>query len=682
MHHQRLTNIGSAAIIPHRSARSRTTRRDGEEPLLRYAILARNLTKRFPKPGHLAGVPLPFTSGDEQTLAVDHVTLEVERGEVFGVVGPNGAGKTTLVKMLATLILPTSGSARVNGFDLRSENERLIKASIGLVTSNERSFYPRLSCWENLRFYAGLQDLPGPQTRERIAELSDLLRLDEILHKQYQTCSTGMKHRLALARSLINDPRLLLLDEPTRSLDPLAAARFRQAVYALTREGDRTVLLVTHDLAEAEEMCDRVGLMWEGQLRVTDAPTTLRRLLTPDETCAVRVRGFTPDLLTALRQMDEVEALTEWDVAGDVAQVKLRLQDRKRGLATVTRVIGERGASVEDLTFDAVSWGKAFASLDEASPSRLEVTSTPRGTHAQPAEAETRYVEEKQKVSTRTAGGRPLAKIVRRILSKPLLFLHRDLKTQMSYRLSLLLQLMGILFSSTSFFFMAGLLGDGAGQELARYGGDYFAFVLIGIAFVGYQNVALYTFSGVIRSAQSMGTLEAVLATPTRLGTILLSSSLWPFAFTSLRVVVYLLAGTFVFGADLSQANLVGGIVVLGLSVLTLSSIGILSACFVMVVKRGSPINFVISSLSALLAGVYYPVTVLPDWLQRTARVFPLTYSLEAMRRALLSGQGLGQLARPVAALFGFSLLLLPLSLVAFHHAVQQAKRDGSLTHF
>jgi ABC-2 type transport system permease protein len=124
------------------------------------------------------------------------------------------------------------------------------------------------------------------------------------------------------------------------------------------------------------------------------------------------------------------------------------------------------------------------------------------------------------------------------------------------------------------------------------------------------------------------------------------------------------------------------GLVVLSLTVLTLSGIGILSACFIMVFKRGSPINFLFGSLSSLLGGVYYPVEVLPGWLQTLARLFPLTYSLEAMRRALLAGAGLAKLGLQIAVLSGFAVALLPLSLIAFRQAVQQAKRDGSLTHF
>jgi len=675
------------------------------------AIQTHNLTKQFPRPGRLAGIPLPFIR-EKGTLAVDRVSLDVAQGEVFGLVGPNGAGKTTLVKMLATLIVPTSGTAHVGGHELCTQNERRIKASIGLVTGNERSFYPRLSCRENLRFYAGLHDLSPGQADRRISELSHLLDLDAFLEKRYDTCSTGMKHRLALARSLINGPQLLFLDEPTRSLDPLAAARFRQAVYALAQQEGRTVLLVTHNLYEAADLCDRVGVMLRGQLRVVDAPGDLQRLLQPYQACCLQVRGLSQQMRDELCGLEAVEALsTEAAQPGrNLTDVRLQLRDRKRALPAVIRVIVDGGATVEALTFEAISWEEAFESLDERRSAQPDVgltraappTASSDGVSnspeacpsdrnrpsAMPGSPLLARIWRSRASDTGSAAQGATAPRVRPVealqktLAKPMLFFRRDLRTQMRYRLSFLLQLLGILFSSASFYFVARLLGAAAAPQLSRYGGDYFSFVLVGIAFVGYQSVALHTFATVIQSGQREGTLEAMLATPTRLATILFSSGLWNFTFTSLRVVVYLLVGVILLGADLRQANLLAGLVILPLTILSLSGIGILSASFIMVFKRGNPINFLIGSLSSLLAGVYYPVEVLPDWLQAFARLIPLTYSLEAMRRALLAGAGLRELGGSVAALAGFSVVLLPLSLIAFRYAVRQAKRDGSLTHF
>ena len=651
------------------------------------AIETHKLSKRYPATGDGAGLRLPFRS-ERGPLAVDRVTLAVPEGEVFGLVGPNGAGKTTLVKMLTTLILPTSGRARVGGYPLLEDDNRSIKASIGLVTGNERSFFPRLTCRENLQFYAGLHNLPPRRATERIDELSELLDLNEFLDKRYERCSTGMKHRLALARSLVNAPSLLFLDEPTRSLDPVAAARFRQAVYALARRDDCTVFLVTHNLDEAVELCDRVGMMLEGRLRVVDAPGKLRPLLRPRQACSLKIREFGPELSRALERLEWVESVKVdpgGKMPGEVTSVTLQLQDHTSALPALTRIVGDMGGSLETLAFEDASWEASFAALDEdpSSPNGaagpVVGTAEEIGKQEAPDPLPLREGTESDRADTPGVTGQDG---IGHTLQKPLLFFRRDLKTQMRYRLSFLLQLLGILFSSASFYFVAQLLGASAAPLLDRYGGDYFSFVLIGIAFVGYQGVALYTFTNTIRSAQTAGTLEAMLVTPTRLPTILFSSSVWNFALTSLRVVVYLLAGVIVFGADLRGANVLAGTVVLGLTVLTLSSIGILSASFIMVFKRGSPINFLIGSLSSLLAGVYYPVDVLPGWLQQVARLFPLTYSLEAMRRAMLTGESLAGLARPVGVLCAFAALLLPLSLLAFRYAVRQAKRDGSLTHF
>jgi len=581
--------------------------------MLHLAVHADNLTKVFPKPRRLLGLALPFAVRGG-TLAVDGVSVGVERGEIFGLVGPNGAGKTTLVKMLSTLILPTDGSAWVNGHAL-SDGSR-IKSSIGLVTGSERGFYPRLSCRENLRFYAGLHDLFASQAERRIAELADLLELGQFLDKRFDTCSTGMKRRLALARSLLNDPRLLFLDEPTRSLDPLAAVRFRDAVCALAHGEGRTVFLVTHDLEEAVELCDRVGVMLRGRLRAAGAPQRLRQLLKPR--------------------------------AGRVAE-------------------GDEG-NLGQVGTEAASWESVFQALGAAQESEFTPSLAAETPPPVPEGVE-------QERALGLAG-------LREAFRKPLLFLRRDLKTQMRYRLSFVLQLLGILFSSATFYFVAQLFGSGVGPDLSGYEGGYFSFVLIGIAFAGYQSVALYSFSSVVRSAQVTGTLETMLVTPTRLSTILLSSCLWNFTFTSLRVVLYLLAGVALFGVDLRQANLLAALIVLGLTILALSGIGILSACFIMVFKRGSPINFLIGSLSTLLGGVYYPLQVLPPWLQALARLFPLTYSLEAMRRALLAGETALDLAMEIGVLAAFSAALLPLGLLAFRYAVRQAKRDGSLTQF
>ena len=272
--------------------------------------------------------------------------------------------------------------------------------------------------------------------------------------------------------------------------------------------------------------------------------------------------------------------------------------------------------------------------------------------------------------------------MILKLVRKSWAFIKKDVRILVSYRFSFFLELFGIFFSILMFYFVARIFGQAATPYLDAYGGDYFSFVLIGIAFSSYLGVAMGTFSGSIGQGQVTGTLEAMLVTPTRLSTILISSSLWSFAWASFRIAVYLVAGAALFGINLSHANLSVAILIQILSILTFSSLGILSAGFVLVFKQGNPMNMVLNAASSLLAGVYYPVTVLPVWLRPLSYLLPTTYSLRAMRLAVLQGYSLRDLAPDLLILALFSAVLLPLSLAAFQFALRKAKIDGSLTQF
>jgi ABC-2 type transport system permease protein len=261
----------------------------------------------------------------------------------------------------------------------------------------------------------------------------------------------------------------------------------------------------------------------------------------------------------------------------------------------------------------------------------------------------------------------------------------------MSYKLSFFLQFFGILFSVMTFYFIAKMIGDAAVPYLEPYGGDYFSFVLIGIAFESYLWTGLQSFSATIRMGQMMGTLEAMFVTPTKVDTIVLSSSLWDYIFATFRILIFLLLGVFLFGVNMSDANLFAAMIILILTIICFSSLGIISASFIMVFKRGDPVNWVFGSVSAnwvfgsvsaLLGGVFYPITVLPIWLRFFSYLLPITYSLRGMRLALLQGYSLSALTLEILALIVFSVLLLPLGIICFRYAVKKAKMDGSLTQY
>ncbi|MEU6275036.1 ABC transporter ATP-binding protein [Streptomyces populi] len=212
-----------------------------------------------------------------EVTALSGVCLRVAPGEVHGLLGPNGAGKTTLCKILTTTLEPSAGSARVLGLDVVRQS-RAVRRSIGLVFGGDRGLYGRLSARENLWFWGAMYGLRRSELRSRAEVLLERVGLADRADARVDTFSRGMKQRLHLARGLVGDPRVLILDEPTVGMDPVAALDFRALIGELRREG-RTVLLTTHDMAEAEAVCDRVSLIDRGRLIMTESTDAVGRLL-------------------------------------------------------------------------------------------------------------------------------------------------------------------------------------------------------------------------------------------------------------------------------------------------------------------------------------------------------------------------------------------------------------------
>lgn len=198
-------------------------------------------------------------------FAVTDLTFDATSGEVLGIMGPNGAGKTTLVKMLCTLLLPSSGSGCIQGYDLVDE-AAAVRGSISFVTGEERSFYWRLTGRQNLRFFAGLLGLCSERSAAKINELAQAFGLEELLDKRFDTYSTGNRQKLAIVRGLLNEASVLFLDEPTRSLDPNSSSALMKLLRDnLAREQGKTIVLVTHRLDEAINTCDRLLIMNRGK---------------------------------------------------------------------------------------------------------------------------------------------------------------------------------------------------------------------------------------------------------------------------------------------------------------------------------------------------------------------------------------------------------------------------------
>ena len=255
-------------------------------------------------------------------------------------------------------------------------------------------------------------------------------------------------------------------------------------------------------------------------------------------------------------------------------------------------------------------------------------------------------------------------------------FLKRDLLSEMSYRLAFLLQIVGLMFSLLAFFYMTKMM-DPATEGLN--GIPPFEYLLMGIAFQFYFSTALYSFSAKIRSEQVLGTLEAMLVSPTPTSIVIFSSAAWDFTYGGIRVLTYLLLATLIFGVDLQTAGLPVFVVGVVLTLLSSAGLGILSASFILYFKRGDPINFLLSGATTFLGTVFFPVEMLPEWVQPASEYLPITWSLRIVRGSLLQGKTFVDLGGELAVLAVLTLILLPGGLYASRFAIRRAKRDGTL---
>jgi ABC-2 type transport system ATP-binding protein len=251
--------------------------------------------------------------------AVRGIDFEVGDGELFGLLGPNGAGKTTTIKMLITLLLPTSGSARVLGYDVASEPQA-VRERIGYVFGGERGLYERLSALDNLRYFAELYGVEPRRQRARIAELLELVGLTGRERERVEGFSRGMRQRLHIARGLLHDPPVLFLDEPTIGVDPVGARDLRATIASLSEEG-KTILLTTHYMFEADALCDRIAVINKGRIVAEGSPADLKARVADRTVLEIEAFGVSEEAIARLRQLEGVRSVSVED--RDQAQLLL-----------------------------------------------------------------------------------------------------------------------------------------------------------------------------------------------------------------------------------------------------------------------------------------------------------------------------------------------------------------------
>lgn len=295
-------------------------------------VQTRNLTRRY-----------ALRQGER--TALDGLTLNIEAGEVFGLLGPNGAGKTTLARILTTLLLPSAGTAQIQGYDVVTES-RQVRKRIGLLVGGDRGLYSRLTARQNLAYWAALQGLDGRTGRRRTGHLLDHLGLTETADERVETFSRGMVQRVHLARALLTEPAVLVMDEPTNGLDPHASLAFRNIVRQLCADGT-TVLLTTHDMPEAEDLCSRVALIDHGRLLRSGTPSDLLAGLTaPRIVTALQVD---PALAASLGRMPRTSV-----VSCDAGQVTAHVTD-DIALAKVLALLAEAQVTEMSVTRPGLS---------------------------------------------------------------------------------------------------------------------------------------------------------------------------------------------------------------------------------------------------------------------------------------------------------------------------------------
>jgi len=269
------------------------------------AIVVQNLYKRY-ETRERRGL---LRRGKKKIVnAVNGISFNVKRGEIFGLLGPNGAGKTTTVKILATLLIPDAGDAWVNGHHVVKEDKK-VRESIGVSLFSDRGFYWKLTGRENLTYFAMLYHLDPKEAKKRIDYLLELVEIKREADKLVEEYSTGMKAKLNIARALLTDAPVLLLDEPTIGLDPNSARKIREILLTERKRG-KAILLTTHNMEEADQLCDRIAIINQGKIIAIGTPQELKNMVQKTTVIEVEAAGLVNTITSKLRQLDGVKYVT------------------------------------------------------------------------------------------------------------------------------------------------------------------------------------------------------------------------------------------------------------------------------------------------------------------------------------------------------------------------------------
>ena len=283
-------------------------------------------------------------------VAVDGISFSVPKGEIFGLLGPNGAGKTTTIKMLCTLITPSSGDAHINGFSL-AKNQQKVRENLGVMLTGERTLYWKLTGRENLEYFAALYHLDPAYTKKRIEELLTLVGLKERENMLVENYSTGMRIRLSFAKALLNEAPVILFDEPTASLDPQSSRLIRDIIRDLKKRG-HAIILTTHNMEEADTLSDRVAIIDHGKIVSLGPPSELKEKVKSSDIIEIEGHNLSDQTAAALQSFSEVSNATYAPVdSGEKGLLRIHAEKGKEVLPKILEFLVRKQASVTRVNF-------------------------------------------------------------------------------------------------------------------------------------------------------------------------------------------------------------------------------------------------------------------------------------------------------------------------------------------
>ena len=279
--------------------------------------------------------------GRREKLVLKGVDLQIEEGEIFGILGPNGAGKTTLLSILSTLLLPDQGRIQILGIDGLRDGKR-IRERVN-ISSGNANFLWSLTVRENLHFYGMLYGLAGNRREEKVKALIHLFNLEEHQDVHFDRLSTGMKQRLSLAKSLLNDPAVLFLDEPTVGLDPSVSVMIREQIRLIQKQRGMTVLLTTHNMKEAEFLCDRIAFLKNGEILTTGTAATLKRMIRMGDSVKIHFKGMIPE-----DELLRADGVINYGISEGLCEVIV--DDGERRLGSLIALLSQSGVQIKKVT--------------------------------------------------------------------------------------------------------------------------------------------------------------------------------------------------------------------------------------------------------------------------------------------------------------------------------------------